>query len=65
MAFDETLALYEAGLGAYIAGDWTAAQQRFHEAVVLRPGDKAAKLMIDRCLRYRLHPPTDWDGVSD
>ena len=55
---------YEAGLDAYIAGDWMAAQRRFQEAAVLRSGDKAAKLMMDRCLRYRLHPPSDWDGVS-
>ena len=46
-------------------GDWTLAQQRFQQAAVLRPGDKAAKLMIDRCLTYRLHPPPAWDGVSD
>jgi adenylate cyclase len=64
-AFDEAIALYEAGLDAYIAGDWMAAQQRFQQAAVLRPGDKAAKLMIDRCLGYRLHPPSNWDGVSD
>ena len=64
-AFDEAIAVYEAGLDAYIAGDWMAAQQRFREAAVLRPGDKAAKLMMDRCLGYRLHPPSDWDGVSD
>ncbi|CAN5160622.1 hypothetical protein BH10PSE6_BH10PSE6_48190 [soil metagenome] len=64
-AFDESLTAYEAGLDAYIAGDWVLAQQRFQEAAILRPGDKAAKLMIDRCARYRLHPPSGWDGVSD
>jgi adenylate cyclase len=64
-AYDEAIAIYEAGLDAYIAGDWSVAQQRFQEAVVLRVGDKASKLMIDRCLRYRLHPPSNWDGVSD
>lgn len=64
-AFEESLAAYEAGLDAYIAGDWVLAQKRFQEAAALRPADKAAKLMLDRCARYRLHPPPDWDGVSD
>jgi hypothetical protein len=26
--------------------------------------DRAAKLMVKRCLRYRAAPPLDWDGVS-
>ena len=63
-AFDEAIAVYEAGLDAYIAATGRRAAA-LPEAAVLRPGDKAAKLMIDRCLSYRLHPPADWDGVSD
>lgn len=64
-ALEEAIGVYEAGLDAYIAGDWTVAQERFQVSLSLRGGDKAAKLMVDRCLRFRLHPPPNWDGVSD
>ena len=43
----------------------TSGQPGNGKVAFLRPGDKAAKLMIDRCLRYRLHPPPNWDGVSN
>jgi adenylate cyclase len=62
---EEAIGIYEQGLDAYIAGDWPEAGQRFEAALLLRPNDKAAMLMIDRCQRYRLNPPADWDGVSD
>lgn len=61
----QAISTYESGLDAYIAGDWTEAQRRFEESLRQRPDDKAAKLMIDRCQRFREHPPADWDGVSD
>jgi hypothetical protein len=40
-SFDEAIAAYEAALEAYLAADW-------------RDDDKAAKLMAERCARYRL-----------
>jgi adenylate cyclase len=63
-AFDEAIVLYEAGLDAYIAGDWNIAQERFEASLLLYGDDKAAKLMVKRCLRYRAAPPPHWDGVS-
>ena len=63
-AFDEAIVLYEAGLDAYIAGDWNTAQERFEASLLLYGDDKAAKLMVKRCLRYRTAPPPHWDGVS-
>jgi adenylate cyclase len=63
-ALDEAITVYEAGLDAYIAGDWTAAQGHFEAALRLRADDKAAVLMIERCQRYRAAPPERWDGVS-
>ena len=63
-ALDEAIATYEAGLDAYLAGDWTTAQERFEASLLLRRDDKAAELMIGRCRRYRATPPPDWDGVS-
>jgi adenylate cyclase len=62
--FDAAIGAYEAGLDAYIAGDWTGAQARFEEALRLRGDDKAAQLMVERCVRYRTAPPPSWDGVS-
>jgi adenylate cyclase len=63
-ALDEAIATYEAGLDAYLAGDWTTAQKHFEASLLLRRDDKATELMIGRCLRYRATPPSDWDGVS-
>jgi adenylate cyclase len=63
-AFDEAIVLYEAGLDAYLAGDWNTAQERFEASLLLHGDDKAAKLMVKRCLRYRAAPPPHWDGVS-
>lgn len=60
----ESIELYERGLAAYISGDWPEAQRRFQASLELRPGDKAASLMIDRCRHYQKDPPDDWDGVS-
>jgi adenylate cyclase len=63
-ALDGSLAAYESGLVAYLAGDWENALGRFETALRLRAEDTAAVLMIERCRRYRAEPPTDWDGVS-
>jgi adenylate cyclase len=63
-ALDGSLAAYESGLAAYLAGDWENALGRFETALRLRAEDTAAVLMIERCRRYRAEPPTDWDGVS-
>jgi adenylate cyclase len=61
----QAISTYESGLDAYIAGDWTEAQRRFEESLRQWPDDKAARLMIDRCQRFREDPPANWDGVSD
>jgi adenylate cyclase len=63
-ALDEAIGVYETGLDAYLVGDWTAAQERFEASLLLRGNDKAAKLMVERCQRYRAVPPPTWDGVS-
>lgn len=63
-AFDEANVAYEAGLDAYIAGDWTAALGNFEAALKLRGDDKAAHMMVERCQRYRVSPPESWDGVT-
>jgi len=64
LAFDDSIGEYETGLDAYIAGDWDTAHRHFEAALELRHEDKAAKMMIERCERYRAAPPANWDGVS-
>src|SRR5262249_51414415 len=63
-ALEQFLAVYETGLDAYLAADWTMARQRFEEALTLVADDKASKLMLERCQRYSVSPPAHWDGVS-
>lgn len=64
----ECIAYYEAGLEAYLAGDWNRAkpiflralekEKRVHEPI------NPSKLMIDRCQFYVEGPPDDdWNGV--
>ena len=62
--FEEAIAVYEAGLDAYITGQWAEALKRFQASLALREDDKAAKLMIERCRHFHLDPPANWDGVS-
>ena len=58
-ALDEAIAIYEAALDAYVAGDWATAQDGFASSLRLRGDDKAAQLMVERCRRYRDDPPPD------
>jgi len=55
---------YEAGLDAYFARDFIRAQERFDEAIRLRPDDTAAAILRERAVAYAASPPpADWDGV--
>jgi adenylate cyclase len=62
---DEALAAYVRGFEAYQDGAWGRALDRFAEAAALRPDDKPALLMIERCRRFLDNPPREWDGVVD
>jgi adenylate cyclase len=62
---DAAIAAYNCGLDAYQAGEWNQALGRFDEAAALRPDDKAAVLMGERCLRNIAINPKTWDGVAD
>ena len=50
-ALDEAIATYEAGLDAYLAGDWTTAQERFEVSLRLRGEDKAVPITCRWSLR--------------
>jgi adenylate cyclase len=52
------------GLALYRARQWTAAAERFRDALAIDPGDGASRVFVDRCAHYATHPPpADWDGV--
>jgi len=55
---------YERGLTLYRARRFEEARARFHTAAALRPGDRAAALLLQRCEQAIEHPPgEDWDGA--
>lgn len=61
----EAAHMYEAGLDAYLARDFVGARDKFEQAKAKRPDDKAAQLMVHRCVHYAAEPPpADWTGVS-
>ncbi len=56
--------LFEQGLAAYLARDFTEAARRFEEVLQLRPDDGPAARLLKRCRAYALTPPPpEWDGV--
>ncbi len=55
---------YEQGLEHYLERRWPQAVERFRAALSLRPEDRAAELMIERCEAFGEQPPPEhWDGV--
>lgn len=56
--------VFEAGLTAYRARDWDAAQAKFREADRIAGGDGPSRVFLSRLDRYRVQPPPpDWRGV--
>ncbi|MGD1906720.1 MAG: GAF domain-containing protein [Leptolyngbyaceae cyanobacterium] len=61
---EDFLGLYQAGRDAYTAMNFTEAISVFKQADLLKPGDRAVDIHIDRANAYLLNPPPDnWDGV--
>lgn len=59
-------ALYEAGLAAYRARDFSAAIGFFQKLLTLRESDGAARFMIGRCRALIEAPPgDDWKAVTE
>jgi len=55
--------LFEEGLRLYWARDWAQALNRFEAALAVVPGDKAAKVFIERTRAFQQSPPpADWTG---
>ena len=58
------LNLYQQGRDLYTAMDFAQAIERFTQAQVLRPQDRAVEIHLERARRYlQSPPPRDWDGV--
>ena len=59
------LTSYRKGLAHYLNQDWDGAIAHFKDGLTTWPEDKAAHVMIQRCLNYkRMPPPKEWSGVS-
>ena len=39
------------------------AREYFEKALTEAPDDKAARLMLDRCIDFIQNPPEKWDGA--
>ena len=54
---------YSKGFDLYKQGIWNLAREYFEKALAQVPEDKAAKLMLDRCIEFIKNPPENWDGA--
>lgn len=54
---------YSKGFDLYKQGVWNLAREYFEKALGEAPGDKAARLMLDRCIEFIQNPPANWDGA--
>ena len=55
---------YRDALAAYRARDWERAEAEFRGCLEQTPDDVPSKLMLDRVVALREHPPAaDWNGV--
>jgi adenylate cyclase len=58
------VSLYEAGLSAYRARNFSAAMGFFQMVLVACEGDRPSKVMIERCRRFLETPPEqDWEAT--
>ena len=54
---------YTKGFELYKEGNWTLAREYFEKAVSEINDDKAANLMLERCIEFEKNPPENWDGA--
>ncbi len=54
---------YTKGFELYKEGTWRLAREYFEKAHAELPEDKAAKLMLERCIEFEKNPPENWDGA--
>jgi adenylate cyclase len=60
----EIARLFVEGLGAYLDRDFRGAAEQYKAALRLRPEDKPAAVLLERCRDFlSAPPPEDWNGV--
>ena len=62
-AATEWLGEFDAGVGAYVAGDFVAAQAHLARAMAVNPDDMVAGVLAQRCRRLGLRPAGEWTGA--
>ncbi|MGA2142125.1 MAG: adenylate/guanylate cyclase domain-containing protein [Brevinematales bacterium] len=61
----EFLKIYNDGVSLYEKHDWPGAVKAFSEALGLRPGDRPAQMILERCSKFEKDgTPADWNGVT-
>ena len=54
---------YEKAVELYQTGAWGLASKYFYKALQKCPGDRATKILLERCETYAALPPETWDGA--
>jgi hypothetical protein len=59
----EWLGEFDAGVSAYVAGDFAAAQTHLARAKAVNPDDMIADVLTQRCRRLGLRVAGEWTGA--
>ncbi len=59
----EAVLQYEKGLAAYRRQQWDESAAFFNAALNLLPEDGPSRAMAERCQKFKLNPPPEWNGV--
>jgi adenylate cyclase len=59
----EWLGEFDAGVNAYLAGDFVTAQAHLARAKTINPSDTVADVLARRCRRLNLRPAEEWTGA--
>jgi class 3 adenylate cyclase/DNA-binding NarL/FixJ family response regulator len=59
----EWLGEFDAGVNAYVAGDFLTAQEHLARARAINPNDTMAGVLARRCRRLSLRPAGEWTGA--
>jgi adenylate cyclase len=60
----EIARLFVEGLGAYLDRDFRGAAEQYKAALRLRPEDKPAAVLLERCRDFlSAPPPAEWNGI--
>ena len=60
---EEWLGEFDAGVNAYLAGDFVTAQERLARAQAINPKDTVAGVLAQRCRQLSLRPAGEWTGA--